>query len=232
MNKAHYNTWEKYIDKKFLYRVVSDEYIPSIKKIGLDNNKNPFKDKKKDIFKLFKIVLNLKKRGFIMMRWWGKPVDQEIVINCTKKDLKSNYIDFTPDYKKTIDYYLKLKGGALVNTILIFTDELLVKKPQLKEDEWVLIKKLNKWSKKKNQYTNKIIKIKASSKYLEKAEFQELGKKKYSPSPFGSFENFEKAIKKNKLKYYLPFLKNKKLFYLRVKNKIHSKELSITPKNN
>ena len=93
MNKAHYNTWEKYIDKKFLYRVVSDEYIPSIKKIGLDNNKNPFKDKKKDIFKLFKIVLNLKKRGFIMMRWWGKPVDQEIVINCTKKDLKSNYID-------------------------------------------------------------------------------------------------------------------------------------------
>ena len=225
MNKKHYNIWKKYIDSGFIYRVVSEEYLPSINKIGLDPKKDPFRNNKKDIFRLFQIILNLKKRGFLMMRWWGKPVDQEKVINCTKKDLKSNYIDFTPNYKKVLDYYKELKGGALVNTILIFTDELLVKKPQLKEEEWKLIKKLNNWSKKKNQYTNKIIKIKASSKYLENAEFQELGKEKYSRSPFGSFENFEKVIKKNRLKYYLPFLKNKKLFYLRVKNKIPPREI-------
>ena len=230
-NQEIYNIWKKYVDSKYLYRIISEEYLTEIKKFGFNHNKDPFKNKKEDISKLFKIILKLKNEGFIMMRWWGKPVDQEHVIKCTTKDLKINYIDFTPKYEDTIEYYLNLKGGALVNTVLIFTEELLMKKPPLKEDEWKLVKKLNNWSKKKFEYNNKVVWIKASSKYFENAKFQNFIGKNYVESPYGRFEHFKKIISKKGLEYYLPFLKNEKLFYIRTINKIPPSEIiKITKK--
>ncbi|MBU1045454.1 MAG: hypothetical protein KJ915_13795 [Candidatus Omnitrophica bacterium] len=226
-----YQIWKRYVDSRFLYRMVSEEYIAGIEKYGFDHKKDPFKNKKKELLKLFKIVLNLKKRGFIMMRWWGNPVDQEEVVKCTTKDLEINYIDFTPRFEKIIDYYLNLKGGALVNTILIFTEELLIKRPALKKDEWKLVRKLNLWSKRKSEFENKVVWVRASSKCFEDADFQNFVEKKYAESPFGSFDHFEKTISKKGLDYYMPFLKNEKLFYVRTKSKILPSEIfKITSK--
>ena len=89
--------------------------------------------------------------------------------------------------------------------------------------------RLNEWSKKKAQFNNRTLFVKGSSKYFESALFQNrLGKKgkdKYWKSPFGSFENFKRVVKKEGLKKYEPYLKREKLFYLRVINKIPSKEI-------
>jgi hypothetical protein len=217
--------YETYINSKVIYRVVSEEYLSQIKKEGFNHEKDPFKLMKKDIYKLFNILLKLKKKGFIIMRWWGQPVDQEGVINCTKKDLENKYIDFTPDLKN-VNYYLKLKGGALVQTVLIFTEELLIKKPSLDEKDYTLINKLNQWAKKKSKFKNRVISIKGSSKYLETAKFQTFTGK-YVDSPFGSFEHFKKVIKKQGLEFYKPYLTGKKLFYLRTIKPIPVSELKI-----
>lgn len=218
--------WETYVNSQKIYRVVSEDYIFEIKKYGFQPNKNPFDEIKPQLFDLFKIVLNLKEKGFLMMRWWGSPVDQEVVVNCTKNDLEKNYIDFTPNFEKTIDYYLNLKGGALVQTILIFTEEILMKIPQiLSKKELTVVSMLNEWSKKKANSKNKVIVLKASSSYFEDVIFQIPNEQKYLVSPFGSFENFKNVINKNSLETYLPYLKLEKLFYLRTKSDIPPSEI-------
>lgn len=224
---ALHNYWKKHVDSKFLYRIVSKEYIPQIRKSGLNPRKNPFNPIKKDIYKLFDILLILKKKGFLVIRWWGRPVDQAEVIRVTKKDLKKNFIDFTPNTHNQLKYYLNLRGGALVSTILIFTNEVLKRKPDITEKQLKLVKKLNKWAKHKSKFKNKIIRIKASSKHFEGAHFQIRDIKKYSQSPFGSFNNFEKAINRKGLNFYKPYLEGKLLFYLRTTKPIPPKEIKF-----
>jgi hypothetical protein len=170
--KELYSYWKKYVDSKFLYRVVSEEYVPSIKKQGFNHNKDPFEKNKNDIYKLFSICMRLYKQGFIMMRWWGKPVDQKKVIKISKEDLANPGIDFTPNFENILFYYLNLQGGALVCTVRIFTEELIMKRPPLSDSEWTLVKKLNVWSRKKYSYRNKVVVIRASSKCFEHAHFQ------------------------------------------------------------
>lgn len=218
-------SYNKYVKNNYFYRVVSEEYEKDILKKGLNPSINPFESKKKDIFSLFKLVLKLKKEGFIMMRIWSRPVDQEHIVNVTKKDLKQNFVDFTPDYKDTLSFYKDLKGGALANTVFIFTEELLLKQIGLTKKEKELVLRLNKWSKDKINTKNVVFKIKASSKYLEKAKLQDPKLKDYLPSPFGSFEHFEKVVQKHCLETYIPYLKQQKLFYLRTKTKIAPEEL-------
>ncbi len=222
--KSLFTFWKKYVDSKYLYRIVSEEYMPELKKQGFNHKNDPFRRHKKDIFRLFNICLKLHKKGFIMVRWWGKPVNQTIVVATTKKDLNNNFIDFAPNFKHTIDYYLKLKGGALVNTILIFTEELLMKKPPLTNSEVRLIIKLNEWSKKRCSFKNKIIAIPASSKYFETAYFQHF-QGKYFESPFGSFEHFKKVVSNKGLNFFYPYLTGKKLFYLRTIKSIPCSEI-------
>ena len=219
------NWYKKYVEDRVMLRMVSEEYIPRIKKYGFEHNKDPFSKVKSDVFQFFDILLELKKKGFIMMRWWGKPVDQELVINCSKGDLNLNYIDFTSEHEFIIKYYLNLPGGAFVQTILIFTEEILMKKPPLTDEEIKLVKKLNRWSKRKAKYKNKVIRIKATSNYFENAVFQRLKGKKEIESPLGSFENFSKIISKNGFKIYQDYLTDKKLFHIRTINKIPAKEI-------
>lgn len=231
--KELYQFWKEHIDSKYIYRIVSEDYIFQIEKNGFEPDKNPFDKIKPQLFRLFEIIMTLKEKGFIMMRWWGAPVDQEVVINCTKKDLDKNYIDFTPNYKDIINYYLNLKGGALVQTILIFTTELLMKKPPLTKEELSLIKTLNDWAKRKANKKNKVIWLKASSSYFENVYFQRSGIKEYLESPLGSFENFKRVIEKNGLDIYLSYLTLEKLFYLRTENRIPPSEIiKITRKQN
>ena len=212
--KGLFNYWKKYVDSTYLYRVVSEEYLSDIKKNGFDHKDDPFDRYKKDIFRLFDICLKLYKKGFIMMRWWGRPVDQAHVIKCTANDLNKPFIDFTPNFGSAIKEYLRLKGGALVNTVLIFTEELLMKKPPLTSSEIKLIKKLNNWSRKKFSYNNKVVVIRASSKSFETAQFQYFWGDNVE-SPFGSFEHFKKVVSKKGLDFYTPYLTGKKLFFLR-----------------
>ncbi|MEK6886242.1 MAG: hypothetical protein AABW88_00235 [Nanoarchaeota archaeon] len=223
--EEEYKLWKEHIESQFLYRIVSEEYLPNIKKHGFNPDKNPFRKMKKEFNGLFVILLRLKKQGIIIKRNWGKIVDQEQVIRTTKKDLNKNYVDFTPNYKHIIQYYLGLRGGALVNTILIFTKEILKRKIKLNRKETKIVKKLNKWAMKKTNVKNKAIRIKASSKYLENAHFQVPGMKKYTHSPFGSFNHFKKILQKKRFDFYRPYLENKKLFYLRTRTKIPSTEI-------
>jgi len=222
--KTLFTFWKKYVDSKYLYRTVSEEYTSELKTHGFNPRNDPFRKHKKEIFRLFDICLKLHKKGFIMMRWWGEPVDQTNVISTTKKDLNNDFIDFTPNFKQTIDYYLKLKGGALANTIFIFTEELLMKKPPLTNSEVKLIIKLNEWSKKRRSFKNKVIAIPASSRYFETAFFQNF-QGKYLESPFGTFGHFKKIVSKNGLATYYLYLTGKKLFYLRTTTPIPNSEI-------
>lgn len=233
MNEARLLKYYKtYVKSKYLYRVVSEEHVPNILKDGLNPKKNPFQKQKKDFYKLFKILIELKeKHNFLIMRWWGKSVDQIQVINCTKTDLENNFIDFTP-CPINVKYYKSLIGGALVSTIFFFTEELLLKQADLIREcaesllggkDLTLIKKLNRWAKKKRNLKNKVIWIKASSLHFEEGVFQ-CGEHYYK-SPFGSYTNFKKAIQKNGFQFYKPYFEGKKLFYVRISKKIPSLEI-------
>ncbi len=225
-NKSLYTFWKKHVDSKFLCRIVSEEYISDIRKNGLNHKKDPFEKNKKDIFKLFNICLKLYNKGFIMMRWWGKPVDQTVVIATSKKDLNNPFIDFGPNNKKNIDYYLNLRGGALVNTVLIFTEEILMTKPHLTKPEIKFVTKMNQWAKKKHIYKNTVIFVKASSRYFESAHFRPVEGGDNIESPFGSFEHFKKTVSKKGIAYYTPYLTVKKSFYVRTIKPIPTSEIN------
>lgn len=223
-----YRFWKKYIDRN-LYRVISSEYLSNIEKNGLNPKKDPYTNFISDIKKLFKLVIKLEKNGFVHEQDWGfKKVKGNYIVMVSSEDIDSPYIDFTPNYKETY-YYKKHKGGALIQTIIKITNDILDRKPKLTSSELKLVISLNQWSKKKSQFNNKVLFVKGSSKCFESALFQNrLGKKgkdKYWESPFGRYEHFKKVIEKNGLKKYEPYLKGEKLFYLRVTTKIPSKEI-------
>jgi hypothetical protein len=225
MRDALHRFWKEYVDSTHLYRVVAAEYVPRIKTHGFEPHRNPFKSRMKEINQLFAIVLRLHKQGFIMMRWWGAPTDQVQVVATTKRDLTKNFIDFTPDAH--VPYYLDLRGGALANTIYIFTEELLLKRPPLTQKEWALVRKLHVWSKKKVQQRNHVVALKGSSQYLESAKFQAFDRKSYLPSPFGSFEHFQRVVAKEGLTTYEPYLRGKARFYIRTTKPMPAKEIEI-----
>jgi|TARA_B100001971_G_C18186740_1_gene536103 hypothetical protein len=226
-DKELHKSYKKYIDTN-LYHVISSEYIKEIKKNGLNPKKDPYQKIIPDIKKLFSILLRLEKKGFNHKQDWGfKIVSTKHIIKTTLKDINNNFIDFTP-WKKETYYYKKRKGGALVTTIKLITNDILKRKPKLTKLQYNLINKLNNWSIKKSKFNNKIIIIKGSSKCLETTHFQRIHtKNKYMKSPFGSFEHFEKIIKKNTLKTYESYLKGDKLFYLRIVDKVPASEIKI-----
>ena len=115
--KKYYN---KYIKNRKFYRVYSTEYEEDIKKHGLTPKKNPYKKLYPKFKKLFKILKWLEKHhAFEHTQRWGGVVDSEIIIITTLRDMKHNFIDFTP-FISEVKYYKKLmegKGGAIVSTV-------------------------------------------------------------------------------------------------------------------
>jgi len=227
-DKELYRYWKKYIDRN-LYRVVSSEYLSDIRKNGLNPKKDPYRKIIPEIKKLFQLVLKLEKNGFIHEQDWGlkNKVTGKYIIMVSTEDIDSPFVDFTPRYRET-HYYRKHNGGALTQTIKKITTDILERKPILSSAERVLVNRLNLWARKKSQFSNKTLLVKGSSKSFETALFQnKLGKKgdKYWKSPFGRFEHFKRIVQRYGLKKYEDHLKGKRLFYLRIKDKIPAKEI-------
>jgi hypothetical protein len=222
--KSHY---EKQANK-FMYRVVSEEYIKDILKKGLVPKKNPYKNKIRKIKKLYALLLKLGENGFIHTQKWGTQITKiEKIVRVGLEDLNKRYIDFTP-HIKDIEYYKKLKGGAIVNSIKKITSDIIRKKPNLTAKELALVEHLHSWALFKSKFKAKTIFVKSTSKYFESAKFQVLSpgsnERRYIKSPFGRFKHFKKIINKFGLELYLPFFKGK-LFHLRLTKKMPAKEI-------
>jgi hypothetical protein len=215
--------YDKHIAKGYIYRIVAEEHVPRIKKHGFEPGRSPFTKMKKDIDSLFCIVLALHEKGFMMMRWWGSPVDQTKIVGVTRKDLTRHYVDFTPAPR--IEYYKKLSGGALANTIFLFTEELLLKQIPLTPKEKKLVVRLNAWSIEKVRQRNHVIWVRTASLYLEHAEFQVFDGKPNRVSPFGSFAQFKRAVAKEGFAFYEERLTDKKPYYLRTTKPIPASEI-------
>ena len=52
--------WKKYVDRD-IYRIISEEYVPSIKSKGLNPANDPFQKKFKDINSLFNLMIKIEK---------------------------------------------------------------------------------------------------------------------------------------------------------------------------
>ncbi|MBI2667599.1 hypothetical protein HYX17_02400 [Candidatus Woesearchaeota archaeon] len=219
--------YRKYINKD-LYHVVSLEYINDIKEEGLNPKKDPYQKLIPDIKRLFKLILRLEKKKFIHKQNWGfKIVTAKYIVKTSLKDINSPFIDFTPLYKETY-YYRRHRGGALVTTIKAITYDILKRKPELTKSEFDLVNMLYKWSIKKSKFKNKVLVVKGSSRCFETAHFQRvLSGKRYIKSPFGRFEHFKKVINGYGFERYEHYLKEKKLFYLRVIDKIPASDIKI-----
>jgi len=223
--------WEEHINRS-VYRIIpSLSYQKAIKQ-GIDPTKNPFIKVRSKIIYLSKIIQKLQNNNEEIIIYWGrKQVSGSKAIRITIDDLMLNVVDFTPR-KDEINYYLQLKGGALVANIRRITSEIISREPSISEREWKTVKSLNKWAV-KNSCLNKVIVVHGSSKIFESALFHVKRKKKnknivhnaeYMPCPFGSYNHFKKVLLKEGWRKYSYLIKNK-MFYLRVKKKIPKEEI-------
>ena len=134
-DKGLYRFWKNYIDRN-IYRVISSEYLADVKKNGLNPKKDPYTEVIPDIKKLFRLVLKLEKKGFIHEQDWGsKKVTGEYIVMVSLEDIDSPYIVFTTDYKETY-YYRKCKGGALIQTVIKITEDILERKTPWVHQNW------------------------------------------------------------------------------------------------
>ena len=218
--------YKKHVANKDIYRVVSNEHLPEIRKSGLTPDKNPFEKQKKDLRQFFTIIENLSRKGHVIhIKWAFETPTGTRVTKILRKDLTGNYIDLNPD-KEHNNYYLDKKGGSLVSNVIDLSNELLKNKVLLSDKQIKLIKKIIRWCDKKSKYKSSTLYIKKSSKYLEKAYFQHFSGGKYWQSPFGRYNNFKKIILKHGYKKNQPYLENKKRYYLRLLNRIPVKEIN------
>lgn len=89
------------------------------------------------------------------------------------------------------------------------------------------MKELESWAKKKMKFKNVLLKVPLSLESLESAKMHTFEYKRYFSSPYGSFGNFKKAVSKNGLEKYLPYLKREKKAYARVISKIPAGEIEV-----
>jgi hypothetical protein len=216
--------YNRYVKDRNCYRVVSNEYLPKIRKKGLTPEENPFDDFKKELRKFFLIIENLGRKGHhIHIKWAFETPTGVRVSRICRKDLRKNYIDLNPDRKHNA-YYLNMKGGSLVSNVKDLAKELLKNKALLTEKNLEQISKVLKFCDKKAKYKSSTLYISRTSKYLEKAHFQHFGGK-YWPSPFGRYEHFKKVILREGYRKYKPYLEGEKLFYLRLLKRVPAKEI-------
>jgi hypothetical protein len=220
--KSIYN---KCVKNEFFYRTFSDELYNDIKENGLNPKKNPYKEIKINLIRFFKILNNLEEKGFnyIYIYWPNeKPLGSKIS-RVHRKSLDKKYIDFTIN-KKELDYYLNRTGGDIPHTVNHIAEDLINWNYPLTPSQIKTLKNVQKWAKARMQFSMKKLKISATSKSLEKADFQRFGQE-YIPCPYGSFEHFTKVIKEYGWNTYKPYLLEKKHFYVRFKDKIPKQEI-------
>jgi len=222
--------WKKFVDIK-LYRIMPINQKKATLSTGLDPSKDPYERINPKIKKMFRIVKRLEKKGIIFLDIWRSgPIRGSKIVEISKRSVDGKYIDFVAN-KKQIQIYKKrwVGGGCLVTYVLKLTDFLLKNKAYLSHSEKRLTKNLNNWANKRKNKRRFTIYVRGSNRCFESALFYcyvpEF--KKYWKSPFGSFENFQKVIKQEGLKKYLPYFKNEKLFYLRVRTKISPKNIIL-----
>tara|TARA_B100000315_G_scaffold245047_1_gene270450 strand:+ start:74 stop:808 length:735 start_codon:yes stop_codon:yes gene_type:complete len=217
--------YSKYVMNRNFYRVVSNEYLPKIRKKGLTPEENPYDDFKGELRKFFLIIENLSRKVHtIHIKWaFENPVGTRVSRIC-RKDLRKNYIDLNPDRKHN-SYYLRMKGGSMISNIKDLAKELLKNKSLLTKKNLEQIDKVLKFCDKKSKYKMSTIYIPRSSKYFEKAHFQHFSGGKYWPSPFGRYEHFKKVILREGLRKYKPYLDGEKLFYIRLLKRVPAKEI-------
>jgi hypothetical protein len=224
-----YKLWKKYIDTN-LYKVISKEYISSIRKKGFQINKDPFSKKKNEIKKLFEIILKLEKRDLIYYHKIGRvQVKGSYLVKRSSISMNKKFLDFTNSYQQAKKFKRKWGGGALTVAVLDLSNFLMDNKNLLNKKEIKLIKNLISWANKKRGFENKIIFIKGSNPIFENAKLQYNLKvrknQKYYLSPYGSFNHFKKIIKQEGYKKYEPYLKKTKKAYIRVTENISPKSI-------
>jgi hypothetical protein len=222
--------WEKYINIKF-YRIMPTDQKKDTLKNGLNPLSDPYKKINPLIRRLYNLILKLEKKGIVFCDIWRSgPVKGSTIVKISLRSVNGKYVDFVGN-KKQIQVYKKrwIGGGCLATHVLKFTNFLLENINYLNHSEKKLVKYLNDWANKSKNKKRFTIYVKGSSKYLESALFYcyvpEF--KNYWKSPFGSFEHFQKFIKTHSLVKYMPYLKNEKLFYLRIINKLPQSEIKL-----
>jgi hypothetical protein len=232
--------YDKYILNKKIYRVFSSEYEEDILKYGLEPKRNPYKKVYRKIKKLFKILEWLEKyENFNHTQNWGSEKNAEHIIRVTLDDMNKGYIDFTPNHCE-VNYYKKYmanKGGAIVSCVHSITDDILKRKPKLPwYTSYRFINKMDSWCKDRGLHQIKVIELKLSYPFWEKAFFQtKLGEISNLPCPYGTYEHFIRCIEKYGLDKYKLYLesnfnltpKDKAWFNLRMTSRIDSKYIKV-----
>lgn len=62
MSDELFNYWKKYIENRKMFRVFPNEFGKNIRSNGLNYKNNPYKNKYRDIKKLFKLLKWLEKK--------------------------------------------------------------------------------------------------------------------------------------------------------------------------
>lgn len=162
--------WKQNIDRN-IYRVVSEEYIPGIRKNGMNPAKDPFKGMHPKIKSLYSLMLKLEKKGFAYEeKWRDGPVKASYIIKVSRASIGNNFIDFVADYKQALKFRGKWRGGALTNVVFNFCRFLLLNKGMLSAKEQKLVYLLFEWAKKKRRFKNRIMAVKGSAKCFETAK--------------------------------------------------------------
>jgi hypothetical protein len=228
-NKQLFKFWERYIDKP-IYRLIPAEQKKEVSKKGFNPDKDPYAKVNPKIEDMFKIIIRLEKKGIIFWdEWKSGSVKGSTIVKISRRSIKGKYIDFVADKKQIQTFKKRWDGGCIVTYVFKLTNFLLENTRELTSYEKRLAKYLNAWALKRRGKKSVTLYIQGSNKIFESAYFYNFNPdfKRYWKSPFGSFENFTKTIKKYGSKRYLPFLKGDKLFYLRVKEKISPKDIKF-----
>jgi len=222
--------WRKFIDVN-LYRIMPINQKRDTLRTGLNPAKDPYEQINPKIKKMFKLIIKLERKGITFVDTWRNgPVKGSTIVKISKRSVDGKYIDFVAN-KKQLQVYKKrwIGGGCLATFVLKLTDFLIDNQDYLNRSEKKLAKFLNNWANKRKNNKRFTISVRGSNRCFESAlfycyvpEFKE-----YWKSPFGSFEHFQKVVKREGLRKYLPYFENKKLFYLRVENRINPKDITL-----
>ncbi len=221
--------WEKYVLNKYAYRAQSEEHLKKILKKGFNPHECPYIKIRPKLEKLYNLVLNLEKKGYKMtLDWKGVYPSGKKAVRVSRCDLDSPFIDFAIDLKETRSFLRRFKGGAIASNIVELINGIKKFNIKLTKSQEKIIEECAKWAKKKQSFRNKLLRINLNIRAFEVAKFHILGEENYWISPYGSFDNFKKVIKKYGLKKYEPCLKGNRKAYLRITSKIPATNIEMT----
>jgi len=213
--------YDKYVSNGYAYRTQTKEHLKEVLKDGFDPNYCPYTKIRPKLERLYDLVLILEGEGFKMtLDWKGVYPSGSQAVKTSRLDLDNPFVDFAIDLEETEDFVKRFKGGAIAGNVLKLIGGIKGFDTKLTKTQKKLMDDLFVWAKKKMKFTNFLLRVNLSEKFFENAKIHILGEKGYWESPYGSFENFRKVIKKSGIKKYEPYLKKKKRAYIRVIDKI------------